>query len=154
MAQESRPRHVRHRVFSRLRHAASNLKSFLLGEADRLDSTATGRTFTANASTDVLTSNAHGFVTGKGPVVLTTSDTLPAGLSLDTPYWPIRIDANTFYLALTREQAARGSRVDVTDTGTGTHTATYAADGSAMLERLRQGVTPDQLRAEDDIDDL
>lgn len=153
MAQKSRPRHVKHRVFDRLRHAGSNLKRFLLGEADRLDSTATGRTFTANTN-DTLTSNGHGFVTGKGPVVLTTSGTLPAGLALATPYWPIRIDANTFYLARTREQAADSVRIDVTDTGSGTHTATYAADGSAMLERLRQGVPPDKLRAEDDIDDL
>ena len=53
--------------------------------------------FTA-ATTDVCTDTAHGLKTGD-MVVLTTTDTLPAGLSTGTVYFVIRIDANTFYLA-------------------------------------------------------
>lgn len=151
---KARPRHVRHRVYDRLRHGVNSLlKVFVDTEAARLDSTAANRAFTANVN-DTLTSTSHGFTLGKGPVILSTSDTLPAGLEEDTLYWPIPINTNTFYLATSRENAANGIRVDVTDTGTGTHTVAYASDGSAMLERLRQGVKPVTLRAEDDIDDL
>lgn len=150
----ARPRYVRQRVYSRLRHGVNSLlKVFVDTEGTRLASSASDRTFTANVN-DTLTSNGHGFITGKGPVVLESSGTLPAGLAEDTFYWPIRIDANTFYLATSRENAVAGTRVDVTGTGTGTHTAAYASDGPAMLERLRQGVQPQTLRAEDDIDDL
>lgn len=150
----ARPRYVRQRVYQRLRHGVNSLlKMFVDDEGARLASTASTRTFTANTN-DTLTANSHGFVTGKGPVIVESSGTLPAPLAEDTPYWPIRIDANTFYLATSRENAARGVRIDIADTGSGTHTAEYASDGPAMLERLRQGVKPDQLRAEDDIDDL
>lgn len=153
MGQASRARHIRHRVFDRLRSASGHLKAFLLGESDRLDSTASARTFTANVN-DTLTSNGHAFVTGKGPVVLATSGTLPAPLAVDTAYWPIRIDANTFYLATSRENAANGVRVNITDTGSGTHTASYATDAQDIMERMRQGVRYDTLKSRTDIDDV
>jgi len=78
-------------------------------------------TFTA-ATSDIVTMAGHGFTTGNGPFQLTTSNTLPAGLSLATDYYAIRIDANTFYMATTYANAMAETRVDVTDTGTGTHT--------------------------------
>lgn len=79
------------------------------------------KTFTA-ANTDIATINAHGFQTGDGPFRLTTTTTLPAGLSLATDYWVIVISANTFYFASSFANALAGTRVDVTDAGTGTHT--------------------------------
>lgn len=89
-------------------------------------------TFTA-AATDICTATAHGLQTGDGPVQLTTTDTLPAGLALLTDYWIIRIDANTFYFASSRANALAGTAVDITDTGTGTHTLSDTTE----TERLR-----------------
>jgi len=74
-------------------------------------------TFTVNATTDVITSTAHG-LQGDECLQLTTATTLPAGLSLLTNYYVISRTVDTFQLALT----PRGSAVDITDTGTGTHT--------------------------------
>jgi hypothetical protein len=81
----------------------------------------TAFTFTA-ATTDICTKVAHGLETGDGPVRLTTTTTLPAGLALLTDYWFIKIDADTFYLATSLANAYAGTRVDITSTGTGTHT--------------------------------
>lgn len=86
--------------------------------------------FTA-ANTDVCTKASHGFVTGDGPVQLTTTVTLPAGLALATDYYVIRIDANTFYLATSRANAYAGTRVDITDAGTGAHTITPTVDATS-----------------------
>lgn len=47
-----------------------------------------------------LTVTGHGLQTGDGPVRLTTSGTLPAGLLADVDYWVIRVDADTLRLAL------------------------------------------------------
>jgi hypothetical protein len=89
-------------------------------------------TFTA-ATTDICTATAHGLESGDGPLRLTTADTLPAGLSLATDYWVIKIDANTFKFAASRANALAGTAVDITDTGTGTHTLSDTAD----TERLQ-----------------
>ncbi len=78
-------------------------------------------TFTA-ATTDIVTATGHLMTNGDGPLQLTTSGTLPAGLALTTNYWVIFIDTNTFKLATTRALALAGTAVDVTDTGSGTHT--------------------------------
>jgi hypothetical protein len=85
--------------------------------------------FTA-ATTDIITSAGHGLVDGN-KVVLTTTDTLPAGLATETVYFVNKIDANTFYLC-TRSSLAATDRVDVTDTGTGTHTFTMHDVGNAI----------------------
>lgn len=85
--------------------------------------------FTA-ATTDVITSNAHGLRNGE-MVVLSTTDTLPAGLAISTVYWVIEAATNTFKLSAisvpfytTGLGGAGYTAVDVTDTGTGTHTFT------------------------------
>lgn len=147
-----RPRYVRRRSFERSRH--SFFRRFLSRESDRLDGTGADRTFTVNASTDIVTSNGHGFETGKGPVVLSSTDTLPAGLAADTFYYPIVLSVNTFQLATSRRNAADGVAVDITDTGTGTHTAVYSTSARAILERLRQGVKFITLQSRTDIDDV
>ena len=78
--------------------------------------------FTANPSTDVLTSVGHGMANGM--CVSLSHDqqpaTLPGGLSTGTDYFVISATANTFQLSLTDGGAA----VDITDSGTGIHTAT------------------------------
>ena len=85
----------------------------------------TSTTFTAVAGTDVITATSHRLFNGDR-VVLTTTTTLPAGLALATDYWVINRTDNTLKLSST----AGGAAVDITDTGTGTHTITRN-DGSA-----------------------
>lgn len=82
-------------------------------------------TFTA-AVTDICTKSTHGYLTGL-KVQLTTTTTLPAGLSLSTDYFVIYLTANTFKLASSLVNAIAGTAVDITDTGTGTHTITPTA---------------------------
>lgn len=93
-------------------------------------------TFTA-AVTDIITSNTHGLSTGDA-VVLTTTDTLPAGLSTATKYYVLKIDANTFKLSTDRPHDDNAKAVDITSTGTGTHTWTVSKDGEpCMVESYR-----------------
>lgn len=76
----------------------------------------TGTTFTADAGTDELTATAHG-KSNDDVLELDSTTTLPAGLSADTKYFVISATANTFQVSLTQGGAA----VNITDTGTGTH---------------------------------
>jgi hypothetical protein len=77
-------------------------------------------TVTANASTEVLTSaSAHGLALGD-IVQFTTTTTLPAGLSLLTDYYVISVPSTTTF---TVSATLDGTVVNITDTGTGTHTA-------------------------------
>ncbi len=82
----------------------------------------TAQTFTAAVS-NICTKVAHGLLTGD-QVRLTTTTTLPAGLSLATDYYVIYLTADTFSLATSVVNATAGTAVDITDTGTGTHTIT------------------------------
>ena len=81
-------------------------------------------TFTANASTEVCTSTAHNLHNGD-PVTVSSTTTLPAGLSAGVTYYVISATANTFQLSAT----PGGSAVNITDTGTGTHSF-LVADGT------------------------
>jgi hypothetical protein len=68
--------------------------------------------------TDLITITSHGF-SNEQIVRLTSTGTLPAGLSLTVAYFIISATANTFKLSLTRG----GSAVDITAAaGGGTHT--------------------------------
>jgi hypothetical protein len=78
-------------------------------------------TFTAVAATDVCT--LTGGQLGTGALIrFTTTGTLPAGLALLTDYYAIRVTDNTFKVATSLANAEAGTAVDITDTGTGTHT--------------------------------
>lgn len=76
----------------------------------------TGTVFTADDATDIITSSMHGLSNGD-VVFLRSSTTLPAGLSADTAYYVISSTTNTFQLSAT----LGGSAINITDTGTGTH---------------------------------
>lgn len=72
--------------------------------------------------TDNITLTAHNFRTGDH-VQLTTTGTLPTGLSLATDYYIIYVDANTVQLASSLADAYAGTQVDITAAaGGGTHT--------------------------------
>lgn len=77
----------------------------------------TGATFTADAPTNVITSNSHGLSNGNRIVVTNSGGGLPGGLSVNTIYFIISSTTNTFKVSLT----SGGSEVDITSAGTGTH---------------------------------
>lgn len=85
-------------------------------------------TFTA-ATSDICTytstaSIPSNILTGTR-VRLTTTTTLPAGLALATDYYVIRLSDTTFSLATSYANAIAGTVIDITSTGTGTHTISW-----------------------------
>lgn len=86
-------------------------------------------TFTADAGTDVCTwtstANIPSNVLTGTRVRLTTTVTLPAGLALATDYYVIRLSDTTFSLATSFANAKAGTAIDITSTGTGTHTVNW-----------------------------
>jgi hypothetical protein len=76
----------------------------------------------SNASPGVITWNAHGLSNGTG-VYLTTTGTLPTGLSPSTVYYVVGATTNTFTLAAT----VGGTAINTSSAGSGTHTAHTSA---------------------------
>ncbi len=75
-----------------------------------------------SVSTDTIERTAHGFFTGD-QVEVSSTGTLPTGLSIFTNYFIIRTDDNFFQLAaFPPENAANGIQIDITGQGTGTMT--------------------------------
>lgn len=95
-------------------------------------------TFTADADTDLITISTsfpkemHAFW---GPFRLTTTDTLPAGLSTGTDYWLVRTSLTTAKLATSHANAVAGTTVNITDTGTGTHTIVHIDDSAWTIKK-------------------
>ncbi len=86
-------------------------------------------TFTVTiASPGVVTLNSHGLATGDS-VYLTTTGALPTGLTANTRYWVIRVDANTFQLAATLADALSSTPITTSGSQSGTHTANGASYG-------------------------
>lgn len=90
-----------------------------------------GRTFTADAGTDICT--ASGIIPTTGlydnsityngaAVTFTTTGTLPAGLATSTTYFLIKVTDTTFKVATTWQNADAGTAINITDAGSGTHT--------------------------------
>ena len=77
-------------------------------------------TFTADDSTDEFTV-ARDYTTGE-KVSVSSTGTLPSPLSDTGEYYVIRVDATTIKLAQTAENAYAGNEIDITSTGSGTHT--------------------------------
>lgn len=87
--------------------------------------------------TDAIAETAHTLETGQ-KVQLTTTGTLPAGLSLATTYYVIDNSANDFKLASTLANALTGTAVDITAaSGGGTHTVSSLDDPLEINEAFR-----------------
>lgn len=86
-------------------------------------------TFTADAGTDVCTwtstTNIPSNILTGTRVRLTTTTTLPGGLATATDYYVIKVSDTTFSLATSYANAVAGTEIDITSTGTGTHTVTW-----------------------------
>ena len=84
-----------------------------------------GQTFITDFATDdKLDITSHGFSNDDRIMVTSSSQDLPAGLDSATVYYVINATTNDFELSLT----SSGSAVDITDNGTGTHTAKQVSE--------------------------
>lgn len=109
--------------------------------AATIASLASGSATDINLTTNVFTEVAHGFVTGL-KVQVTTSTTLPTGISGSTDYFIVKVDADTFKLSDTLAHALAGTNIiDVTAYGAGNQTFTPVAiaGGSIELQKSNDG---------------
>lgn len=83
-------------------------------------------------TTETFTKVAHGFQTGL-KVALTTSNTLPTGLSA-TDYYIIKVTDDTFQIASSAANASAGTEVTFTSNGVGTQTFTPASLTACTLK--------------------
>lgn len=90
--------------------------------------TSKGAVTISQANPGIVTLNGHGLITGDC-IELTTSDTLPTGLSVNTNYYVYYENANTFSLATSLANAIAGTRIQTTSAGAGTHTLRYCPFG-------------------------
>lgn len=106
---------------------ADKFPKLAIGEHDVGDSVSITVPSTAvNADTDTITKTAHGFSTGDC-VNVSTSTTLPTGISADTGYYVNRVSSSAFKLYDTRAHAVAGGAtglVNITAAGAGNHTFT------------------------------
>ena len=82
-------------------------------------------TFTADDTTDIITltsSPVNINLLDLSTVQFSTTTTLPAGLSAATNYWVCKLSDSTFKIATSYANAVAGTTIDITSTGTGTHT--------------------------------
>lgn len=90
-------------------------------------------TFTADASTDEITTSAglsnnssvsDSTVVGRAVTVSNSGGALPTGLAASTIYYLIPVSTSVYKLATTYANAAASTPIDLTSAGTGTHTIT------------------------------
>lgn len=80
------------------------------------------------ATPGVVTNSTHGLLTGD-MIELTTTGALPTGLSANTNYYVIYVDANTFRLATTLANAIAGTAIATSGTQSGTHNLRFTPHG-------------------------
>ena len=75
-----------------------------------------------NTTTNVITiATASTFPTGT-PIKFSSTSAVPAGLVAGTTYYAINVSSTTIKVATTLDNAMLGNAIDITSTGTGTHT--------------------------------
>lgn len=105
--------------------SGATVKHFMLAEdgTTKISETTTGLsveagfTVTANTSANCLVANNH-LVANGNIITLTTTGTLPAGLSTGTRYRAVQVNPDVFALT-----TMAGTRVVISSAGSGTHTA-------------------------------
>lgn len=78
----------------------------------------------------------HGLFTGDGPMRLTTTGGAPTGLATGVDYYVIRNDRLTIKLATTRDNALRGTTINITGAGTGVQTIVDTATSKRVIAYL------------------
>lgn len=87
------------------------------------------------ADTFLVASNTDKWITGMA-VVLTTTGSLPGGLSLATTYYVIRSDSTHIKFASSLANAVAGTAIDITSIGSGTHTTTHTLTARTLGQKL------------------
>lgn len=87
-----------------------------VGSITGVESTA-GVATEVNVTDNTVTVPSHGLITGT-KVTLTTTGTLPAGLSTGTDYYVIVVDSSTLKFATSQSNASAGTAIDITNYGT------------------------------------
>lgn len=95
-----------------------------------------GGTFTSAFATDIFTRAGHGLV-DNNHVRVSSSGTLPAGLTANTPYYIRDSTTNTFKLAAT----PGGTAINITSDGTGTHSLQYYGEPEPVYTYPTTGPT-------------
>src|SRR5262249_37742689 len=83
------------------------------------------------ASSDLIQIMSHGLTTGQGPVMVSSSGTLPGGLSASTAYYIISANSNNIKLATSKANATAGTAVNITSVGTSNATLTITGVSQA-----------------------
>lgn len=83
------------------------------------------------ASPGVVSWTAHGLLAGS-QVRLTTTGALPTGLAINTTYFVIPVDANSFQLSATQS----GTAINTSGTQSGTHTMTATSITAQLLTAI------------------
>ena len=91
-------------------------------------------TFTANATTDNLTIAVDLLYTGH-KLRFTTTGILPAPLQINTDYYVIYLNATTIKLATSLDNAFAGNYIDITSTGSPTHTFNVFSYAVSMFQQ-------------------
>ena len=89
----------------------------------------TAVTFTVDVTNDYIVKTNHD-LSADDTITLSTTGTLPGGLSASTTYYVIEVDDDNFKVSTSKG----GTAVDITDSGTGTHT--YDAEVSVSLSKI------------------
>jgi len=101
--------------------ALGNLYYYYNGSWINKVSASVGTATMTIAAPAVVTKSTHGLITGDD-IYFTTSGALPTGVVSGTVYYAIRIDADTFNLASSYDNAIAGTKITTTGTQSGTHT--------------------------------
>ena len=126
-------------------YADSVAQGLTVKEACRLASTAnfsatyynsTGTVSAVTIGSESLTINNHPFDTGER-VYISSTGSVPGGLTAGVEYFVIDVDTNTIKLAASKADALANSPIDLTSTGSGTivvaHTKYLEATGNGLL---------------------
>lgn len=84
----------------------------------------------SNASPAVVSLSNHGQLTGDC-IHITTTGTLPTGLSPSTDYFVVVIGVNSFSLATSYDNALAGVKINTSSAGSGVHSVTWIPWGAA-----------------------
>jgi hypothetical protein len=101
-------------------------------------SVSTGRRASSTAATDRLTATGHGFSTGD----LFWCQSNIAGLTKETPYYVIYVDANNWKVATSKANAATGTAVDITADGSSNIYYVKWASNPLLASRGIDGIIP------------
>lgn len=91
---------------------------------------ATVATSAVDTSTDVITVSSHGLATTNSVTYHNGGGTALAGLTHESTYYVVKVDANSFKLASSYDNAVDGTTIDLTGTG---NNSQYFTDGDKTI---------------------